>query len=258
MIRKLKFLIYALLFCCSFQPGSLSLAWAGEINAAVASNFYNPFREVAKQFEKETGHKVRIISGSTGKLYAQIVHGAPFELFLAADSKRPTLLEKKGNAVAKSRFTYALGKIALWSPNPNWISKDGTSTLRTSAFGYLAMANPKTAPYGKAALQTLQKLSLWEKVRPRVVQGENIGQTFQFVASQNAELGFVALSQILDPKNKIKGKKWDVPVSFYDPLKQDVVILEKGKNNPGAKALWEFLKSDQAKLIIKKYGYGLP
>jgi molybdate transport system substrate-binding protein len=244
--------------CCFVASGTLSIASAGEVQAAVASNFYSPFKKIARQFEKETGHKVRIISGSTGKLYAQIINGAPFELFLAADQRRPKFLEKNGNAVSGTRFTYALGKIALWSATSNAISGDGESNLRSKNFTHIAMANPKTAPYGKAALQAMQKLGLWDKIRPLIVQGENIGQTFQFVASQNAELGFVALSQILDPKNKFEGKRWDVPETFYDPLKQDIVILKKGKSNPSAKVLWDYLQSNAAKLIIKKYGYGLP
>jgi molybdate transport system substrate-binding protein len=244
--------------CCFIVSGALSKASAGEIQAAVASNFYSPFKKIVRQFEKETGHKVQIISGSTGKLFAQIMNGAPFEVFLAADQRRPELLEKNGNAISGTRYTYALGKITLWSTNSSAISEDGESTLRTKNFSHIAIANPKTAPYGKAALQTMQKLGLWNEIRPLIVQGENIGQTFQFVASQNAELGFVALSQILDPKNKFEGKRWDVPETFYDPLKQDIVILKKGKSNPDAKVLWEYLQSNAAKLIIKKYGYGLP
>ncbi len=245
-------------FCCFIVSGTLSRAWAGEIQAAVASNFYSPFKNIVHQFEKETGHKVQIISGSTGKLFAQIMNGAPFELFLAADQRRPKLLEKNGNTISGTRFTYALGKITLWSAISNAISEDGKSTLQAKNFSHIAIANPKTAPYGKAALQTMQKLGLWNEVRPLIVQGENISQTFQFVASQNAELGFVALSQILDPKNKFKGKRWDVPEKFYDPLKQDIVILKNGKNNPAAKALWKYLQNDAAKRIIKNYGYGLP
>lgn len=252
------YLIAILTVCYFIVFGTLSIAWSSEIHVAVASNFYSPFKKIAHQFEKETGHKIRIISGSTGKLFAQIMHGAPFELFLAADQRRPKFLEKNGNIVSGTRFTYALGKITLWSATPNAISGDGKSTLKAKNFSHIAIANPKTAPYGKAALQTMQKLGLWNEVRTLIVQGENIGQTFQFVASQNAKLGFVALSQILDPKNKLEGKRWDVPETFYDPLKQDLVILKKGKNNPGANALWEYLKSNAAKLIIKKYGYGLP
>jgi molybdate transport system substrate-binding protein len=243
---------------CLLLPGVFSQVLANEIQAAVASNFYNPFRAISQQFEKETGHKVQIISGSTGKLYAQIINGAPFELFLSADSRRTKLLEKENYAVSKSRFTYALGKITLWSLKKDLIANDGKSTLKKRNFEHIAMANHKTAPYGKAAMQTLQKLNLWDILRPLVVQGENISQTFQFVASQNAELGFVALSQVLDPKNNFKGKRWDVPETLYEPIEQDAIILKKGENNPGVKDLWQYLKSEQAKLILKKYGYDLP
>ncbi len=235
-----------------------SKAWSNEIHVAVASNFYNPLREIATQFEKETNHQIKVIAGSTGKLYAQIMHGAPFDIFLAADQKRPMMLEKNGNAISGTRFTYAVGKITLWSVFPNAISKNGKSTLRANNFSHIAIANPRTAPYGKAAIQTMQNLGLWKKIQPKVVQGENIGQTFQFVASQNAKLGFVALSQILDPKNKFKGEKWDVPEKLYDPINQDAVILKKGGNNSAVKTLSKYLKSKKAKLIIQKYGYGLP
>ncbi len=233
-------------------------ASGNEIHVAVAANFYNPFRQIVKLFEEKTDHQVKIISGSTGKLYAQIRHGAPFELFLAADSRRPRLLEKEGDAVPGTRLTYALGRIALWSADSAMISPVGTATLRQKNFSHLAIANPKTAPYGKAAVQTLKQLGLWSQIRPQVVQGENISQTFQFVSSENAQLGFVARSQILDPKNSRKGSRWDVPESFHDPLEQDVVLLQRGKDNPGAQALWRFLREDAAQRIITNYGYELP
>ena len=252
-------LFYASLFLWYFiSPGFASEARANQVLAAVAANFYNPFKDITGQFEKKTGYRVQIISGSTGKLYAQIINGAPFELFLAADRRRPELLEQEGIAITGTRFTYAIGKITLWSPNADLISRNGQSILRKINFTHIAMANPITAPYGKAALQTLQKLGLWKEVQSLVVQGENVGQTFQFVSSQNAELGFVALSQVLDPKNHKKGSRWDIPDELYDPLEQDVIILEKGKNNPGARALWNFLRDESAKRIINKYGYGLP
>ena len=257
--RKPDFLFYIVLSIWNLiNPGYFSVAQANEIQAAVATNFHNAFREIVVQFERKTGHKVLIISGSTGKLYAQIVNGAPFELFLAADGRRPGLLEKESKAVPGTRFTYALGKITLWSPNPDAISGNGESILRKKNFAHIAMTNPITAPYGQAALQTLKKIDLWEEIQPLVVQGENVGQTFQFVSSQNAELGFVALSQVLDPKNHKKGSRWDIPDELYDPIEQDVIILEKGKNNPGARALWNFLRDESVKRIINKYGYGLP
>jgi len=252
-------LFYASLFLWYFiSPGFASEARANQVLAAVAANFYNPFKDIAGQFEKKTGYRVQIISGSTGKLYAQIINGAPFELFLAADAWRPRLLEQEDKAVSGTRFTYALGKITLWSPNQNKISGDGKIILRKKDFTHIAIANPITAPYGKAALQTLKQIGLWEEVQPHVVQGENISQTFQFVASQNAQLGFVSLSQVLDPKNHKKGSRWDIPEELYDPLEQDVVILIKGKHNPGVRALWKFLRDEPAKQIIKKYGYGMP
>ena len=241
-----------------FNAGSYSLIQADEIHAAVATNFLNPFNAVAKQFEKKTTHDVIIISGSTGKLYAQIVNGAPFDIFLAADELRPRLLLEQGKAVSGTQYSYAFGKITLWSPIPDVISKSLTLTLRKANFSHIAIANPVTAPYGKAALQTLEKLNQWVHLKPRIVQGENIGQTFQFVFSKNAELGFVALSQVLDPKNIHKGKRLDIPSSYYDPIKQNLVVLTRGRDNAGTMDLWRFLKSNQAKTIIKGYGYELP
>jgi molybdate transport system substrate-binding protein len=164
---------------------------------------------------------------------------------------------QEGRAVFGTQYSYAFGKITLWSPIPNVISESVKSTLLKNKFSHIAIANPTTSPYGKAALQTLEKIGQWERLKPLVVQGENIGQTFQFVFSENAELGFVALSQVLDPKNNQKGKRVEIPSEYYDPIKQDIVILTRGKNNNGAMALWQFLKGDQAKRIIKKYGYEL-
>ncbi len=231
--------------------------FAGEVTAAVASNFLNPFKQLVSNFQKQSGHTVSIVSGSTGKLYAQIIHGAPFDIFLAADSERPRLLAKGGQAVAATRFTYARGKIVLWSADPERISAYGRKFLRSQNFKHLALANPKTSPYGKAAFMTLQRLNLWESLSPLIVRGENIGQTFQFVATGNAEVGFVALSQVLDPRLKIKGSRWQVPRHLYDPIDQDAVLLNRGQTNPAAQALWKFLQSDAARKIIQSYGYGL-
>ena len=256
MPKKFNHPFYIVLFFWNFiNPVSYPKAWADEIQAAVATNFHNPFKAVVKQFEKKTAHKVIIIAGSTGKLYAQIVNGAPFDIFLSADSLRPKLLIQKGRAISGSQYSYAFGKITLWSPRSNVISESLISTLLKNKFSHIAIANPNTAPYGKAALQTLEKVGQWDRLKPLVVQGENIGQTFQFVFSENAELGFVALSQVLDPKNNQKGKRVEIPSEYYDPIKQDIVILTRGKNNTGAMALWEFLRGEHAKRIIKKYGY---
>ena len=251
-------LFYMVLFFWYFaNPTAFPEARANDVLVAVASNFHNPFREIIEQFERITRHKVQIVSGSTGKLYAQIINGAPFELFIAADKKRPRLLRQNLKAVSNTQFTYAIGKITLWSPNLDAISEDGKSILYKKNFKHIAMANPITAPYGKAALQALKKLGLLKKLQPLIVQGENINQVFQFIFSQNAELGIVSLSQVLDPKNNKKGKRAEISSEYYDPIKQDIVILTRGKNNTGAMSLWRFLKSDQAKRIIKKYGYEL-
>ncbi len=234
-----------------------SSLFAGEVTVAVASNFLNPFKQLVPVFQKQSGHTVLTVSGSTGKLYAQIIHGAPFEVFLAADSERPRLLEQSGQAVPATRFTYARGKIVLWSADPRRIPADGKSILHRRNFKHLALANPKTAPYGKAAYTTLKKLNLWKSISPTLVQGENIGQTFQFVATGNAEVGFVALSQVLDPRLKIKGSQWIVPEHLYEAIDQDAVLLIRGQSQPAARALLQFLKSDPARKLIQSYGYGL-
>ena len=232
-------------------------AFAGEVTVAVASNFLSPFKQLVPEFERESGHHVRTVSGSTGKLYAQILHGAPFDVFLAADSARPRRLEKDGQAVAGTRFTYAQGKIVLWSADPKRIGTDGKNILHRRNFRHLALANPKTAPYGKAAVTALQRLNLWEALSPVIVRGENIGQTFQFVATGNAEIGLVALSQVMDPRLTIKGSQWRVPEDLYDAIDQDAVLLTHGQSNPAARALLRFLQSDRARRIIQLYGYGL-
>ena len=259
MSKKFNPPFYIILFLWNFiNPVSYPIAWADEIQAAVATNFHNPFKAVVKQFEKKTSHKVIIIAGSTGKLYAQIVNGAPFDIFLSADSLRPKLLMQEGRAVSGTQYSYAFGKITLWSPRSNVISESLISTLLKNKFSHIAIANPVTAPYGKAALQILKNLDQWDNLKPFIVQGENIGQAFQFVFSNNAELGFVALSQVLDPKNIHTGIRVYIPSHYYDPIKQDVVVLTKAGNSVGSMELWNFLKSDEAKKIIKKRGYELP
>ncbi len=229
---------------------------AGEVNAAVAANFLLPLRSIAQEFEKQTGHRARIISGSTGKLYAQIRQGAPFDVFLAADEKRPRLLVEEGHAVPESRFTYAVGRLALWSAVPTLVSDDAARVLKSGKFRHLAIANPKTAPYGRAAQEVLQKLGLWEPLRPRLARGENIGQTFQFVVSKNAELGFVALSQIQTARFKGKGSRWAVPPDWHAPLRQDAVLLTRARSNPAAQALFEFLQEAEVRKRITDFGYG--
>ncbi len=230
-------------------------AYADQVQVAVAANFVPPFKEISAEFEKATGHKVESSSGSSGKFYAQIKNGAPFEVFFSADDERPKLLEDEGFGVKGTRFTYAVGRLVLWSPDPALVT--GEQVLRTDKFKHLAIANPKNAPYGTAAMQAMQKLGVWELLQPRVVIGESLGQTIGFIDSGNAELGFLALSQVMDPKIKGKGSRWDVPKNLHEPIKQDTVLLTKGQSNPAATTLMEFMHGSQAKAIIERYGYEL-
>ena len=230
-------------------------AFAEQVLVAVAANFVPPFRELAIEFEKSTGHHVQVAAGSTGNFYSQIKNGAPFDVFFSADNERPKVLEEEGLGVRGTRFTYAIGRLVLWSLNADLVK--GEESLRSQNFKRLAMANPKTAPYGLAAMQAMQKLELWESLQPQIVMGENLGQTMGFIESGNAQLGFVALSQVLDPKIKGQGSRWDVPSNLHEPIKQDVILLTKGKDNPAAKALMEFMGGPQAKAIIERYGYEL-
>ena len=230
-------------------------AYADQVQAAVAANFIPPFREIAEAFEKATGHQVQTSAGSSGKFYAQIKNGAPFEVFFSADDERPKRLEEEGFGVQGQRFTYAIGRLVLWSPDPKLVY--GEDTLRKGEFKHLAMANPQTAPYGAAAMQAMLKLGVWESLQPRLVQGENLGQTSGFIESGNAQLGFLALSQVMDPKLKGKGSRWDVPTSLHDPIRQDALLLTNGQRNAAAKALMEFMHGAQAQNIIQRYGYDL-
>ena len=222
---------------------------SARVKVAVASNFTAPMKEIAKAFNQSTGHQALISFGSTGKLYAQIHHGAPFEVFLAADQERPELLFKQG--YSNQPDTYAIGKLALWSSNPELL-KQGSDILSGDAFKRIAIANPKTAPYGVGAIQILEKLQLANKLKPKLVMGENIAQTYQFVITGNAQLGFVAISQVAKSD---KDHYWAPPQDMYDPLKQDVVLLKKGQSNPVADEFLAFLASDEAKAIIHRYGY---
>jgi molybdate transport system substrate-binding protein len=235
---------------------NISSALGEEVRVAVAANFRTTFNSIAKQFEEETGHKVLVSPGSSGKLYVQIQNGAPFDLFFSADTRRPELLEQEGLAVHGSRFTYAVGRVTLWSSDPSVIKSDGKTVLNQEKFEYLAIANPRTAPYGQAAVQILKALHVWEQVRDRLVYGENIGQAFQFVFTNNAQLGFVALSQALDPKFKNMGSRWDVPPHLYDPLTQQAVLLKRGQHNPAAKTFLVYMRGKTALDIIEQFGYG--
>jgi molybdate transport system substrate-binding protein len=232
------------------------VACADEVQVAVAANFTAPMQQIAAQFEKESGHKVTLAFGATGKFYAQIINGAPFEILLSADDETPAKLEKDGQGVAGSRFTYAIGTLVLWSANPALVDTKG-EILKTGDFKHLALANPKTASYGTAAVEAMTKLGLLSTLQPRFVQGENIAQTHQFILTGNAELGFVALSQVFKDGKFTGGSAWIVPANLYQQIQQDAVLLSKGKDKPAASALLAYLKGDKAKAIIKSYGYEL-
>nr|WP_259074211.1 MULTISPECIES: molybdate ABC transporter substrate-binding protein [unclassified Pseudomonas] len=229
-------------------------AWADEVQVAVAANFTAPIQAIAKDFEKDTGHKLVASFGATGQFYAQINNGAPFEVFLAADDSTPAKLEQEKQTVEGSRFTYAIGTLALWSAKPGYVDAQG-EVLKKNDYKHLSIANPKTAPYGLAATQVLAKLNLTEATKGKLVEGQNITQAFQFVSTGNAELGFVALSQIYKDGKVENGSAWIVPSSLHDPIRQDAVILNKGKDNPAAKAFIDYLKGPKATAVIKSYGY---
>lgn len=237
----------------SLCPG---LAQAAEVSVAVASNFTAPAQKIAAAFEQDTGHKAVLAFGATGKFYAQIKNGAPFQVLLAADDETPARLEKEGLTQPGSRFTYAIGRLVLWSPQPALVDDKG-EVLRSASFAHLSIANPKLAPYGLAAMETLDKLGLLAALQPRLVQGENIGQAYQFVATGNAALGFVALSQVMSEGRITQGSAWVIPAQWHTPIRQDAVLLAVAKDNPAALAWVTFLKSDKARAIIRSFGYEL-
>lgn len=233
----------------------LSAASAAELMVAVAANFAAPMKIISQQFERETGHTLKMSFGGTGQFYAQIKNGAPFAVLLAADHETPAKIEREGLSVAGTRFTYAIGRLALWSKKPDLIDPNG-EILRSDSFTKIAIANPKLAPYGVAAFQVLNKLGLTEKMAPRIVEGANIGQAYQFVASGNAPLGFVALSQVYENGKIKEGSAWIVPADLYQPLRQDAVLLKPGVGNPAADALLKYLKGEQAQSVMRTFGYG--
>lgn len=229
---------------------------AAPLQVAVAANFAEPARRIAAAFEKDTGHAVALSVGATGKFYAQIRNGAPFEVLLAADAATPEKLERDGAAVAGSRYTYATGQLALWSAQPGFVDDQGT-VLRRAGFKHLAIANPKLAPYGEAAMQTLAALGLQDALRTKLVLGENIAQTYQFVFSGNAEIGFVALSQVMQDGKLIRGSAWLVPAALHAPIRQDAALLEPGRADPVARAWLDYLRGPKARAVIQSFGYGI-
>jgi molybdate transport system substrate-binding protein len=230
-------------------------ALAGEATIAVASNFLGTLEKLQKEFEAAGDHKLTLISGATGKLTAQIAEGAPFDVFLSADNKATKKLAEGGKAVPDSEFTYAIGTLALFSSDASRIAGDGAEVLKSGAFTKLAIANPKLAPYGVAAEAAMTTLGVRDAVRDKIVMGENIGQTFSMIETGNAEIGFVGLSQVLGSESGRKGSHWIVPADLHEPIRQNAVLLERGKDNADAKAFLEFLKSDKAKEVIDAAGY---
>lgn len=252
MMKQPSHLLGLVLF--SLALGQVTTAQADEVVVAVAANFLAPLQEISSEFTKETQHTTVITAGATGQLFTQIQNGAPFEVMVSADRKTPKKLVEAKLAKAESQFTYARGKLVLWSADPAVVDAKG-DVLKTANFKHLAIANPKTAPYGQAAMETLAKLGLTAALQPKLVQGENIAQAKMFVDSGSAELGFVALSQVYKDGKISKGSAWEVPLDQYAPIYQDAVLLNRGANNPAATALLAYLKSDKAKAIMAKYGY---
>jgi molybdate transport system substrate-binding protein len=226
-------------------------AQAGETQVAVAANFTGPAKEIAQAFKIRTGDTATLSFGASGQFYNQISHGAPFEVFLSADAERPQAAEKDGLGVPGTRFTYALGRLVLYSKTPG-LADGGVAVLKAGKFAKLSIADPGAAPYGAAAIQTLTKLGVYEALKPKIVQGASIAQAYQFVESGAAELGFVALSQVI---NEPGGSRWTVPAADHAPIEQQAILLKPGQDNAAAKAFLAFLKSPTSVAIIKKYGY---
>lgn len=227
---------------------------AEEVTVAVAANFSAPAQKIATAFAAATGHKATVVVGSTGKLYAQIKNGAPFQVLLSADDETPTRLGKEGAGVAGSQFTYATGRLVLWSRQAGVVDDKG-EVLRGGQFAHLALADPKLAPYGAAAVDVMAKLRLTASLQPKLVQGESIGQAYQFVFSGNAALGFVALSQVMVEGKIAQGSAWVVPANLHSPLRQDAIVLNAGKDSAAVAAFMAFLRSDAAKAVIRSFGY---
>ena len=243
-------------FIAALLALAASFAHAGEVQVAVAANFAGPLARIGEGFTAATGHMLKISAGATGKFYTQIISGAPFEVLIAADDETPKRLAAEGHAVAGTNFTYAIGKLVLWSARPGFVDHQG-AVLASDKVKHVAIANPKVAPYGAAAMEVIKARGLSDAVTPKLVTAESIAQAHQFVASGNAELGFVALSQVAVPGKPTPGSYWAVPANLYGEIRQDAVLLKAGADNPVAKALLDYLKSDAAKKLIREFGYGL-
>lgn len=244
--------ILLLILAAALHPAA---AGAEKTLVATATNFAEVMERLVPAFETETGHEIVVVTGSSGKLFAQIRNGAPFDVFLSADQERPRRLDEAGLTVDGSRFTYAIGRLVLWSADPERIGHDGAATLRAGGFRRLAMANPALAPYGAAARETLEALGLLAALEDRIVLGENVGQAHAMVRTGNAELGFVALSSLLSPRNEPGGSCWEVPRELYSPARQDAVLLRRAAGSPVAVAFLEWLRGDEARGVIERFGY---
>ena len=249
MIARRPMLIAAASGALSLMLGGA--AFAGETKVAVAANFTEAAKAIAARFKARTGHDASLSFGSSGQFFTQIANGAPYEVFLSADVERPQKAEAEGLAVPGSRFTYATGRLVLYSKTPGLVDGKG-AVLKTGKLEKLAIADPKAAPYGQAAVETLTRLKLYDALKPRIVTGASITQAFQYVQTGAAEVGFVALSQVVDEKG---GSRWVVPAANHTPIDQQAVLLKTGQNSEAAKAFLTFLKSGEAKAIIKRYGY---
>ncbi|HQR04428.1 MAG TPA: molybdate ABC transporter substrate-binding protein [Rhodocyclaceae bacterium] len=230
------------------------VAHGDEVNVAVAANFAAPMKRIVADFERDTGHKVQLSSGATGKFYAQIRNGAPFDVLLAADEETPAHLAQEGAAITGSRFTYAIGRLVLWSPRSDFVDVDG-KVLQRGNFDHIAIANPRLAPYGMAAVEVLRSLGYYDALVPRIVEGENIAQAYQFVASGNAPLGFVALSQVMKDGRIREGSAWIVPETLHRPIRQDAILLGHGINNVAARTLLAYLRDNKARSVMQSFGY---
>ncbi|MEQ8557261.1 MAG: molybdate ABC transporter substrate-binding protein [Henriciella sp.] len=248
-LRKSAFLVLLLpVSCGDGRP-------AGDALVAVATNFREVAEVLEADFEASTGYEISVASGSTGQLYTQITNGAPFDILLAADQIRPEMLQQNGNAVAATRFTYAIGKLVLWSADGQTFEQDGEAVLREGDFRALAIANPDLAPYGTAAMEVIGALGLAGQLQDKIVRGENVGQALAIVTSGNAELGFVALSQIASPGRPLGGSYWQPPQSLHSPIRQDAILLERASENEAARGFIDYLKTEEARETIAAYGY---
>jgi molybdate transport system substrate-binding protein len=259
-LKYIRSYIHSLLIACLITLTLSGISYAGQVRVAVASNFLLPLRSMMGDFEKQTGNIVHISSGSTGKLYAQIINGAPFDVFLAANSREPQRLEEAGMVVKGSRFTYALGQLALWGPGLNASTIDFEAALTLPTVQRISVANPQTAPYGAAAIETLKKLGIYDSLKAKIINGENVSQSYQYVASGATQLGFVALSQIkarTDSEADAAKHYWVVDKSVYSPIRQQAVLVKGAENNKAAKQFIAYLKSPQGRAAIKSFGYSI-